>query len=118
MNAYVASLTNAVSLVALGTWGYFGSAAPSATALIPVGIGLLLFACSPGVKRENRVIAHVAVVLTAVILFGLLKPLIGAFGRSDTGAILRVSIMLATTVLALVYFVRSFVSARRSRESG
>ena len=117
MNAYLANLINALVLVALGTWGYLGSEAPSMTALIPVGIGAILLVCSPGVKKENKVIAHLAVVLTVLILFGLIKPLTGAIGKSDTAAILRVVVMMGTAVLSLVYFVRSFIAARKSRSN-
>lgn len=117
MNAYLASLINAISLIVLGSWGYFSSDTPSITALIPVFVGIVLLICSPGVKKENKVIAHVAVVLTLLILFGLIKPLTGALGRGDTLAILRVVVMLGTTVLAMVYFVRSFIEARRKRQS-
>jgi hypothetical protein len=117
MNAYLANLINALVLVGLGTWGYLSSESPSITALIPVGIGAILLICSPGVKKENKVIAHIAVVLTLLIFLGLIKPLSGAIGRSDTAAILRVVVMMGTTVLSLVYFVRSFIAARKSRSS-
>jgi len=116
MNAYLANLINAIALVVLGAWGYAGSDDPSMTALIPVGIGAILLICSPGVKKENKVISHVAVVLTVLILFGLIKPLTGAIGRSDTAAMLRVIAMMGTTILALVFFVRSFIAARKKRE--
>ena len=33
----------------------------SPTALIPVGFGTVLILCTPGVKKQNKVIAHVAV---------------------------------------------------------
>jgi hypothetical protein len=117
MNTYLASLINAIALVVLGAWGYASSDDPSVTALIPVGIGAILLICSPGVKKENKVISHIAVVLTVLILFGLIKPLTGAIGRSDTAATLRVITMMATAILALVFFVRSFIAARKSRAS-
>ena len=117
MNAHIASLINAISLVGLGAWGYFGSETPSATALIPVVVGVILLACNPGVKKENKVIAHVAVLITLLMFFGLFKPLTGAIGRGDSLAIARVSTMLITTVLAMVFFVKSFIDARKKREA-
>ena len=107
MNAYLANLINAIALVVLGAWGYAGSEDPSVTALL---------VCSPGVKKEDKIISHVAVVLTVLILFGLIKPLTGAIGREDTAAMLRVIAMMVTTVVALVFFVRSFIAARKKRE--
>ncbi|RMG81019.1 MAG: hypothetical protein D6714_13650 [Bacteroidetes bacterium] len=117
MNAHKASLINAIALVALGAWGYFGSETPSPTALIPVVIGAVLLILNKGVKAENKVLAHIAVVLTALILFGLIKPLTGAMDRGDTMAMVRVGVMLATTVYALFYFIKSFRDARKARQS-
>lgn len=115
MNAHVASLINALTLIALGGWGYFESGA--GTALIPVVGGLILVALNSGVKKENKVIAHIAVVLTLILLIGLFKPLMGAIADGRTMAIVRVSIMLLTAVLAKVYFVKSFIDARKKREA-
>ena len=117
MNAATASLINAIALVGLGLWGYLSSDTPSTTALIPVIIGVILLAVNQGVRKENKVIAHIAVVLTLVILLGLFMPMKGAIGRGDTMAIARVAIMIATTILAMVYFVRSFIAARKAREA-
>jgi len=117
MKAHTASLINAITLIGLGAWGYFGSETPSMTALIPVIVGVILAACNPGVKKENKVIAHVAVLLTFIMLLGLGMPLKGAIGRGDTPATIRVVIMMATTIFAMVFFIRSFIEARKKRES-
>jgi hypothetical protein len=111
------SLLNAIILIGLGVWGYFGSETPSPTAMIPVIFGALLMVLNPGVRSHNKVVAHIAVVLTLLILFGLAMPLKGALGRSDTGAIARVAVMMASTVLALVVFINSFIQARRARQT-
>ncbi len=118
LNAASASLINAVVLVALGLWGYFASESPSPTAFIPVVFGAILLALNRGVAKENKAIAHVAVIVTLLILIGLFMPLRGAMNRSDTGAIVRVVIMMLSTVLAMVFFVRSFIEARRKRQEG
>lgn len=115
MKAHTASLINAVTLVVLGLWGYFGSETPSRTALIPVVFGVGMLGLYGGIRKEDKIIAHVAVLLTLLILGGLVMPLKGALGRSDGAAILRVGVMLSTTVLALVFFIKSFVDVRRAR---
>lgn len=115
MKAHAASLINAIALVALGAWGYFGSETPSPTALIPVFGGAILLALNGGVKKENKVIAHIAVVLTLILLIGLVKPFMGAMGREDSLAMVRVGIMLLTSVLAMVFFIKSFIDARKAR---
>ena len=113
MNAANLSLLNAILLIALGLAGYFTGGSP--TALIPVGFGAALLACNPGLRRENKAIAHVAVLLTLVILVALAMPLRSAINRGDNPAIGRIVIMLLSTALAMVFMIKSFVDARRSR---
>jgi Ca2+/Na+ antiporter len=116
MKAHTASLINAVLLIVLPLWGYLSSETPSKTALIPAGIGIILLVMNPGVKKENKVIAHIAVLLTLLILIALIKPLMGAVGRGDSLAILRLAVMIISTALAMVFFVKSFIDARKRRE--
>ncbi len=71
----IVSLLNAIVLISLGAWGYIGSESPSPTALIPVVIGIVLLLLNRGLKKENKVIAHVVALLTILILIGLFKPL-------------------------------------------
>ncbi|MEC8360974.1 MAG: hypothetical protein VX002_01625, partial [Bacteroidota bacterium] len=109
MKAHIVSLIHAVALIGLGGYGYLSSDTPSVTALIPVVFGVLLLAMNNGVKKENKVIAHIAVLLTLLIIIGLIKPLTGAMGRGDSAAVARVATMLVLGVLAMVSFVRSFI---------
>ena len=115
MKAHIVSLIHAVALLGLGGYGYLSSDTPSVTALIPVVFGVLLLAMNNGVKKENKVIAHIAVLLTLLIIIGLIKPLTGAMGRGDSAAVARVATMLVLGVLAMVSFVRSFIAARKAR---
>ena len=117
MNAANVSLLNAIVLVGVGIAGYFLSETPSKTAFIPVVFGVILFACNPGVRSNNKTVAHIAVLATLLILLGLAMPLMGAIKRSDSAAIGRVAIMLLTTVFAMVMFVRSFIEARKAKAS-
>ena len=73
-------------------------------------------ACYPGIKSENKIIAHVAVLLTLVVLLALFMPLKGAFGRDDSMAVVRILIMIAGSGLAMVAFVRSFIAARKNKQ--
>ena len=116
MKAHTASLINAVLLIVLPLWGYLSSETPSVTALIPAFIGVALLVMNYGVKKENKIIANIAVLLTLVILFGLIKPLMGALGRGDGLAISRVLVMIISTALAMIFFVKSFIDARKRRE--
>ena len=115
MKAHIVSLIHAVALIGLGGYGYLSSDTPSVTALIPVVIRVLLLAMNNGVKKENKVIAHIAVLLTLLFFIGLIKPLSGAMGRGVSAAVARVATMLVLGVLAMVSFVRSFIAARKAR---
>ena len=117
MKAHIASLINSILLITLGAWGYFGSETPSVTALIPVVFGVLLAALNPGVKKQDKIQSHVAVLFTLLIFFGLMKPLTGALDRGDTLAVTRVALMLASTAMAMVFFIKSFIDVRKARQS-
>jgi hypothetical protein len=112
MKKHIFNLINALVLISLGLWGYFASTNPSFTALIPVGIGFLLALLHYGVSRENKLQAHIAVVLTLLVLIGLIKPLLGSIERGQISAIIRVVSMMATSILAMIGFINSFIKAR------
>lgn len=115
MKPYLINSVNASILIILGLLGYFGSETPSVTALIPVIAGVILLLLTKSMKNGNRVVAHIVVVLTLLIFISLFKPLSGALGRNDTGAIVRVVIMLLSNIVALAVYIKSFVDARRNK---
>ena len=115
MKASTASLLNAIILISMGLWGYFESESKAITALIPVIIGIILLLVNKGVKNENKALAHVAVLLTFLILLGLIKPLMGAFERENAYAIIRVLLMIISSLWAMISFIKSFISARKNR---
>ena len=115
LKPYQFSLINSISLIALGGYGYLTSSSPSITALIPVIFGIAILSMNPGIKKDNKIIAHIAVLLTFIILLGLIMPLFGAVQRSDVGALVRVSTMLVTTVFAMIGFIQSFKKARQNK---
>lgn len=118
MKPFQANLVNAAVLILLGLWGYLGSETPSPTALIPVGFGVIFALATPPFKKENKVVAHIIVLLTLLIIIALFMPLRGALGRGDTVAAVRVGIMIATSVVAMVIYIKSFIDARKAREAG
>ena len=117
MKAHQASLINAVVLIAMGLWAYFAAASAPKTAFVPVGFGLLLLALNSGVRKENKVVAHIAVALTTLVLLSLIMPLVGSIRRGNEMAIVRVGLMMASSVYAIVYFIKSFKAARLAREA-
>ena len=111
MKASFYNVLNSIVLIALGLWGYFDVQSP--TALIPVGFGVILLLCTTGVKKENKIIAHVAVLLTLVILVALVGMRLPKSLESGGVGLFRVIAMIATSVLSMVAFVLSFIKARR-----
>lgn len=97
----------------MSLWGYLTSDNPSFTALIPTIAGLILLAMTPSMKKENKIVAHIVVVLTLLLIIALIKPFTAALGRSDNLAIMRVLVMMGWGVVAMIVYVKSFVDARR-----
>lgn len=117
MKPYLATIILSVVLIAMSAWGYLGSDTPSNSALIPMAWGIMLGLCSFGVKKDNKIVAHIAVILVAILAIALFMPLKGSFGRGDMVALTRVSIMEVALVTTLVIYVRSFIQARRDRKA-
>ena len=111
MKASFYNVLNSIVLISLGLWGYFDVQAP--TALIPVGFGVILLLCTMGLKKENKIIAHVAVLLTLVILVALVGMRLPKSLDSGGVGLFRVIAMIATSDLSMVAFVLSFIKARR-----
>ena len=111
MNSYKANFLNSLVLILVGFWGYFESS--SVTAIIPVVFGWALLFCSPGLKKENKIIAHIAVLVTLIALLGLTMPLKAAVADGRTLSIIRVAAMLLTGSLAMISFIKSFIAARK-----
>jgi hypothetical protein len=115
MNSTNANIINSVTLIVIGLWGYFEVSAP--TALIPVGFGVALILCSPGVKKQNKVIAHIAVLLTFIILIALVGMRLPKSIDQGGLGLLRVFLMIGTSTFSMIYFIRSFISNRKAKEN-
>ena len=115
MKAYTVSLINSLVLVTMGLWGYFESDSRPITALIPVIVGIILVVINNGVKKENKIIAHVAVLLTLIITIGLIKPFLGSLEKANITGTIRVSLMILSSLWAMIAFIQSFIAARKSK---
>ena len=115
MSPTKANLLNSVTLIVIGLWGYLDVTSP--TALIPVIFGVIILGCvfiSNKKPELNKVVAHIAVGLTLILLLSLLGMRLPK--SIDTGGVglIRVLIMSATCALAVILFVKSFIDARRN----
>ena len=113
MNSFKANLINSLSLMFIGLWGYFEVVSP--TALIPVVFGVILLLCTNGLKKQNKLIAHIAVLLTLVILIALIVMRLPKSLDSGGVGLIRVIIMILTSIFSMVYFVKSFIANRKNK---
>ena len=113
MNSFKANIINSLSLIFIGLWGYLEVISP--TALIPVIFGVVLLLCTKGLKKQNKLIAHIAVLLTLVILIALIFMRLPKSLDSGGVGLIRVIIMILTSTFSMVYFVKSFIANRKNK---
>lgn len=106
---------NGLALIIFGTASYFISDMSSLTAFIPVVAGVILIILNNGVKAGKKIPGHIAVILTILVLAGLVKPLLGAYGRGDELILVMVIVMIITGLLALIAFIREFIQVRKAK---
>jgi len=111
MKPHKLSFVNAVTLISFGLWGYI-DVDYSPTALIPVVFGFIILVLNPGLRKENKIVAHVVVLLTFLILIGLVKPLMSTLDSGSTMGVTRVVLMMLSTLMALIVFIKSFIANR------
>ena len=111
MKPHKISFVNAVTLISFGLWGYI-DVDYSPTALIPVVFGVIILALNSGLKKENKTVAHIVVLFTFLILGGLFKPLMSTIESGRIIRITRVGLMMLSTLMALVVFIKSFIANR------
>ncbi len=117
MKAASANLLNAIVLIGAGLYGYFGITASdgthSLTALIPAAFGLLFLILHKGVASSNKVISHVVVLLTLVLLIMLIIRFIKV---EEWGAVKYIFLAcIISNAIALIAFIMSFIDARKNR---
>ena len=119
MKTHQANLLNSITLILMPLWAYLTfegtveKPEQSITAFIPLFFGVVLLLCNGGVKKENKIIAHIAVLVTLIALLGLTMPLKAAVADGRTLSIIRVAAMLLTGSLAMISFIKSFIAARK-----
>ncbi len=106
MKTYGWIALNGLILIGFGLWAYFGSATPSGTAFIPVGLGVLQLALLPAVTKDKKLAIRLMLILCVLIIGGLTKPLLGALDKNSTLALLRVSIMIIMSIGSFIFLYR------------
>ena len=118
MNPGNANVLNAITLIGMSAWGWQANGpSGSKTVLIPLIFGVILLVLTNSIREHNKVVAHIAVVITLIALVALIaKPLPGAIERGGMG-IVRVGAMVATGIISLIVFIMSFVAARKNKKT-
>ena len=117
MEAIKANSINSVCLILMGVWGYLEVS--SVTALIPVFFGVILLLCSAIMTKRpnlNKLIAHIAVLLTLLLLFALIGMRLPKSLATGGVGLFRVLSMIATSIFAMVYFVKNFIDNRKNKQ--
>ena len=116
MNPKFANIMNSVALIIMGLWGFIDVSSP--TALIPTAFGILIFICfllSERNAKLNKIFSHVAILLTLLILFALIGTRLPKSIDDGGIGLLRVLIMIGTSILSIVIFIKSFIDARYNK---
>ena len=115
-----------VVLIALGVAGYFLTGRQSPTALIPAFAGVVFLilgvvARNPGARRHAM---HAAAALALVGALGTVSGLVkfvrmlGGAAVERPAAVRSQAIMCVLCLVFVVLCVRSFIAARRARQTG
>ncbi len=114
MKPVTINFLNGLILIAAGLYGYYGipgsDGTASITALIPAAFGLLLIIVGLFWKKSPKVVSHIAVVLTLVLLI----MVINRFVKVETWEPKKIVFLIcaASNAIALFIFIRSFIVAR------
>ena len=109
------NLVNSIALISMSAWGYIDT--NSFTALIPAAFGVFLLILGTMLTNEKlvKLSAHLVVLFTLLILLALvIQVLPGVLDRGGIGLI-RVILMILTSSIAMIVFIKSFIDNRKSR---
>lgn len=109
------NLINSIALISMSVWGYIDT--NSFTALIPAVFGVILLLLGTMLTNEKlvKLSAHLVVLFTLFILVALVVQVLpGVVERGGIGLI-RVILMISTSAIAMIVFIKSFINNRKSR---
>lgn len=109
------NLINSIALISMSVWGYVDT--DSFTALIPAIFGVILLLLGTMLTNEKlvKLSAHLVVLFTLLILLALVVQVLpGVVERGGVG-LTRVILMITTSAIAMIVFIKSFIDNRKSR---
>lgn len=112
-----ANLLNAFILIAAGFYGYAmvpkADGAFQLEALIPAGFGVLLLILYTTMAAGNRVVSHIAVMITLVLLIAAIWKFAGSAEWNPRKYIIL--IIIISNAIAMLFFILSFINARKNK---
>jgi hypothetical protein len=114
-----------VLLVLLGIFGFVATGSAHPTALIPVGIGLLfvLFGVMANTEdsKKRMLWMHISVTVALLVFLGMIPAAIDVIRLADgvafpyPAAVEEKAALCLFSLIYVLFCVRSFIAARRSR---
>lgn len=116
MKPVQAIILNATFLFLLGVWGYIAAPEDRATELISIVFAVIFYAAVPLLYRNNRIVDFLLRVLLFLLSIAICLALIRAFQTNGIGHIIRLSLMLLTTLYALAVLSQGYIRRRQIRK--
>lgn len=119
---HLVNLFTAFVLIAAGIFSYFSNPLRPPTALIGVGLGAILLVMTGALKKNNKIVAHIVVVLT--LIFGIMTASMALKSRNEQDLekrnrrMLVFGVMSATCLVATGFYVAGFIDKRKQRLAG
>jgi uncharacterized membrane protein (UPF0136 family) len=109
------NMVNGIILITAGLIGFFSNPSYPLTALISPAFGLVFILLNPAMKKGNKIVIHLIVVLT--LLLGIMVTMV--FFRAAEPAFDRRSILLAIMALScyvsFAFYLANFIKARMDK---
>ncbi len=120
MPPHIVNICYSLLHIGLGLFGFLGRYMERGdfqyTALIPSALGLLLLSMTGGIKNDNKLIAHLIVVLT-LLWGGMITYVLFKNGLASN----RVSIIFLTIALssfvAMAIYVKGFIDKKKQKRA-
>jgi hypothetical protein len=119
-NPHIVNLIYSLLLIVTGITGfvlrYIESDDLQYTALIPSVFGIILLSLGQGIKRENKIVSHVAVMLTLIlVVFALVMLIINSGdGMLATRKGIIFMIILTSSFVVLGIYITRFIRIKKS----
>lgn len=117
---YIVNIVYSILLIDLAVFGftmrYLEQGDVQYTALIPAVFGLILLPLTRGLKRENRVVGHIAASVLILVLFGMISMIFRDGGLSLERKNIIFQLIAIFTLYYIYIDIRYFVRRRKGME--